>query len=255
MAGLPLVDFLGTLRYLAGVDDKPETFHWREAKSNGRIFVPLLCCPYEEFVDFLRKPLPDGESLYIPLRSSFVLDEKRHLCIGAAVFPVQISNAFQIAWRHEGFDLIKRFCALSAEDEPPTDNPFLLEVHTKLCANKEKWKERDRKAKEADARARKLLESNLDEFQLKELRERNRFRVFGQDGHMYLILPLTHGNVLRIVNHRPVVNYCIVPKAEVDIPLYDQMLAQKLLLEQNIESFMSVANAKELTDEDNLPDV
>lgn len=100
----------------------------------------------------------------------------------------------------------------------------------------------------ATQRSRMLLYEHLTEEQIADLEELGHFQVLGMDGHQYRIMDKTIHNVFRLENDRPSVEYCIVVQGRV--PLYDQLLAQKMLLEADIDTFMRVSNKWDLTGRD-----
>lgn len=115
----------------------------------------------------------------------------------------------------------------------------MLRLHQEREA--QRAKERD----EAAARAKKLLEENLDVEQLKEFSakgvfhlithrpdgEKRRYRIERGISRNVRLLD-ERGNVLR--------TYCAHPDG---VPTEDVMLAQKLLLETDEDAFLKVANA------------
>lgn len=94
----------------------------------------------------------------------------------------------------------------------------------------------------ADRRARALLHGFLTREQRWALRATGRFPVRGQDGQTYDVGGLHGVNLL--VDGRPSISYCI--HARERLPPHDVMIAQKLLLETNVEHFLATANAKVL---------
>jgi hypothetical protein len=97
------------------------------------------------------------------------------------------------------------------------------------------------------------LEGFLDEGQREEFKKRHRFRVRGPDGLDYLIMYEAHGNVWLIETSvdgkiTPRENYCVIPDG-VEIPIYDLMLAQKLMIETNLAEFKRIANVARYDDE------
>lgn len=98
----------------------------------------------------------------------------------------------------------------------------------------------------ANGRARRLLGEFLTPAQHEELVTRSHIHVKGQDGKTYRICAATHQNVFEVEGDRPVTQFCVVPR-DPSLPLYDIMLAQKLMLETNIEGFMALANRWNLT--------
>ncbi len=99
----------------------------------------------------------------------------------------------------------------------------------------------DEFSKEAVNRAKALLESVMDEEQRKEAAEKSQFHVRSSKGKVFRIRT-THasGNVEEIDEKgEAVARYCAHPRG---VPLGDQLLAQKLALETDEESFLKVAN-------------
>lgn len=94
----------------------------------------------------------------------------------------------------------------------------------------------------AEKRAQALLHQFLTREQRWSLRASRSFVVTGQDGRMYEVTE--DQGVRLLVNGRAVTSYCIHPREA--LPRGDVMLAQKLLLESNIDHFLSTANAREL---------
>ena len=89
----------------------------------------------------------------------------------------------------------------------------------------------------ADARARSLLLRLLAPDQRAELERRDCFTVSVPGRGRFAILPRRTLNVLDLDNGEC---YCCI--TAVEVPLWDLMLAQKLLLENDPEQFFAVAN-------------
>ncbi len=93
---------------------------------------------------------------------------------------------------------------------------------------------------EVTARAESLLLSALNPIQAKDFRTTREFTVISKDGkRTYRITYGIAGNVILIEKGKPVARYCIYP---IGIPIEDVMLAQKLMLETDEESFIRIAN-------------
>lgn len=96
-------------------------------------------------------------------------------------------------------------------------------------------------AEEADERAEILLHEHLTLDQIDMLEKMREFLVMGSRGNRYLIRRGRAGNVLGLDEHgKPVRRYCAHPAESVPDP--DTMLAQKLMLEIDEDSFLRVAN-------------
>lgn len=91
----------------------------------------------------------------------------------------------------------------------------------------------------AQARAQQLLFSLLTRSQRDELRVKGYFSVFVVARGRFCILPCSVFNVLQIETGDC---YCAVSTA--NVPLWDLLLTQKLMLEIDPDSFFSVANCR-----------
>jgi len=100
-----------------------------------------------------------------------------------------------------------------------------------------------RKAKlECLRRAEILLTSHLSTVQRDQYLATKSFQTIGSDGKTYTISSFGSHNI-RCDGYE----FCIVSKIEIPVP--DQMLAQKLLLETNAPEFLRIANRAEITNE------
>lgn len=109
--------------------------------------------------------------------------------------------------------------------------------------------ERDRVAEKARRavmhRAEELLVSHLNPAQLAEYKKDKRFMVHGRSGARYLIeCDRYAGNIIQI--NKPLIGSEVRRRlcchARSDIPLGDQILTQKLLLEHHEDEFVRTAN-------------
>ncbi len=90
-------------------------------------------------------------------------------------------------------------------------------------------------------RARQLLKANLTLEQTKQLEDRGWFEVLGSLGRRYQVWQGQVRNVIRLgEDGKPASRLCAHPGEAV--PDEDAMLAQKLLLETDEETFTKVAN-------------
>ena len=257
---LPTFPFVGKYHHLAGGGDDKENpkLRWAQAASHRRVYVPIIECSLEDFLRFMEEPNEvDGDTLYIAIRTFSRMigihgSPINSLLLAAAIVPGTIEGAVEHPWHYETLHQISRLCTLNECREEPEDPVLRAAWHT-IADHRAQI----RAYRDSQDRARKLLESQLDDGQLAEFKKRNRFRVRAPDGFVYLITFGTHGNVFRIAeiiteqgeSVKALVNYCIVPDESVNIPIYDQLLGQKLLLEQDPDAFFSIANATEIKDE------
>lgn len=101
--------------------------------------------------------------------------------------------------------------------------------------------ERAKKQREADARAEELLRRHLTLRQRRAYRRDRAFTVRARDGTSYRIKHGWAGNVEELNRAgRPVARLCIHPRESV--PVADNLLAQKFMLETDPEAFRKIAN-------------
>ncbi len=104
-----------------------------------------------------------------------------------------------------------------------------------------------REAFRANRKAKALLHRFLSKEQRWELRASKAFRVIGQDGRTYLVTEGLAGNVRLVEGTEHLATLCVVPRYEVtSLPMYDLMLAQKILLESQTEKFLRTAHVRDL---------
>ncbi len=271
---LPIFPFTGTLHYMAGgyQNGEHQPLHWHPAAFNrpsGNAIIPIQDTTLETFLAFMQEPnVVDGSTLYIAIRSFYRLEatvvtrddedglpQKEYIntvLLAAAIVPGVIEGAVEHPWRYEPLDTLHKLITIREVETEPED-PILKAAWLHMA----EAREQHRQWKEVQGRARRLLEAHLDEEQMAEFNKKLRFRVRGSDGLIYLITFETHGNVWQIETGAtgktiPRQNYCIVPKE--DIPIYDQMLAQKLMIETDLDEFKRIANVTRFDDEGNRAD-
>lgn len=266
---LPMFRFTGILHYLAGGYENQEhtPLRWMPAAFNrpsGNAIVPIIDTTIEEFLAFMQEPnVVEGSTLYVAIRTfarlettSVVRDDEdglpskgfiNTLLLAAAIIPGEIEGAVQHNWRYEPLQTLYQLCTI-AEIETEPEDPILKEAWRQLATGREQRREH----RLVQDRAQRLLEAHLDEEQLIEFKKKHRFRVKGQDGLVYLVTYESHGNVWLVETGPtgkpiPRKNFCIVPTE--NVPIYDQMLAQKFMIESDIGEFMRIANVTEFDDE------
>lgn len=100
---------------------------------------------------------------------------------------------------------------------------------------------RQRYIVEPKKRAEELLLGQLSEEQKHDMLTRGHFFLLTKSGRRYRIARRTHGNIVLLDGQdRAVTQYCAQPN---NVPVDDAVLAQKLALELDEESFLRVANA------------
>ena len=100
--------------------------------------------------------------------------------------------------------------------------------------------------RKASVKAKALLHRHLTKEQRWELRATQAFTVVGQDGHTYRVTEGTANNVQLLMDGKPRYSLCVVFKDHTPIPMYDLMLAQKILLELDIRFFLRTAKVVNL---------
>lgn len=94
--------------------------------------------------------------------------------------------------------------------------------------------------KEAEARALKLLLSHLTPAQLDEFNKSSYFTVIGSDTKsVFRIFNFRSGNIKKMRGEATVGSYCVV--TGYDIPVHDQLLAQKIGIETREMETMKIA--------------
>jgi hypothetical protein len=99
-----------------------------------------------------------------------------------------------------------------------------------------------RPTKRAERRARALLHRHLTREQRWELRGSKAFTVIGQDGREYLVTEGTCNNVYLLEGGEKRFRLCVVDSG-MKVPVHDLMLAQKLMIEGDISSYLGLAHA------------
>ncbi len=98
-----------------------------------------------------------------------------------------------------------------------------------------------RLATEAEAKARELLESFLDDRQRYDLKQTGCFVVVGSDGVRYRLNCSEYsGNVFAVTNGRALRQFCCYPRGR--MPLSDRILGQLLALKTEAQRFRAVAH-------------
>lgn len=122
--------------------------------------------------------------------------------------------------------------------------PEVRESVQRLFQQRERvgYKKAKRALRKANGRARALLHKHLTKEQRWELRATKAFTVIGQDGRTYHVTEGSSGNVFILEDGEPTYRLCVVPNHHVtSLPMYDILLAQKVLLENNIRLFLHTA--------------
>lgn len=92
----------------------------------------------------------------------------------------------------------------------------------------------------ADAKARALLHRFLTKSQRWDLRATESFRVRGQDGNIYVLTKKWGHSIYMMENGIKRYTFCLVPTGP--LPLYDLMLAHKVMIECDLWAFYEKAH-------------
>jgi hypothetical protein len=125
-------------------------------------------------------------------------------------------------------------------DSPPISEECQAELECQRQEQEQERREGAEAKKRAIEQAERLLRECLTPSQLEEFERQASFKV-DVDGKIYRVKKGWSGNVEELdTEGKRVANYCIQPRDS--LPVYDNMLAQKLLLECNEPEFLRIAN-------------
>lgn len=132
--------------------------------------------------------------------------------------------------------------------QPPTEEEQ-KKIDAERIERAEKERIRQEKEKkdreEADKRAEELLKKHLDQKQREQYEKDKKFRVRSKDGAEFELASLWSGNAVELTpDGKRLARFCIHPREYVPIP--DLLLAQKLMLETDPETFRKTANRSEI---------
>ncbi len=262
MGGLPVYECTpGEPHYILDFADPLDTYtgvgYWREALTRShRLIVPLnidadlVECQgrVDEWIA-LAQELPGNGTLVFSIRTSAPLRDGTHyVCAGLVYTPEALPLALSIE-DTDPAELIRQVL-LGRGDHPLVQEALARQVRDRL-AHERYWVMADaaraierKKDHKAYKRAARLLHGCLTPKQRREWHKKNHIHVIGQDGQLYRIEARSHQNVFLIEDGVPAIQFCVVSQQKMPVP--DLMLAQKLLLESNIEHFMKLANKWDL---------
>jgi hypothetical protein len=192
----------------------------------------------------LRSVFPYGDESILLDSSRGLITDRHHLVIlGGLAFIQDI---------HEGVDFtgrdptryIEHTCLAIAGREYDHSIEGVEGFITQLEVTR---RERYEVKQAVTAKSKAILEAHLFPEQVEEFRAKDEFHIQGADGFEYLITNGYQHNVFRIEDGRRTFEYCIITRGF--LPVYDQMLAQKLLLQANPEMFHRVTNTWSLAED------
>ncbi len=141
-----------------------------------------------------------------------------------------------------------RICLLRISDLLPEARERLMSMHGMRNVrnyrrlNPRSAKPVKRERRRAERRAKALLHRHLTREQRWELRGSRSLTVTGQDGREYLITEGTCNNVFLLEDGEKRFRLCVVD-AGMKVPVHDLMLAQKLMIEGDLSSYLGLARA------------
>lgn len=263
MGEIPVFDMASGEHPVYVVSDSSTTLNWQPVIPRGNRFcVPLVfdsdIPTFKEDVARLieaAKQLDEStEGILIfnfrTLARSSVAGLPNYVCAGMAYTPRALEYTYygQPLNGVDPVELINHLC--DGRRRHPIVREVLRQQAEDRRQHQEYWRRtqaegRRQKAelREGNRKALKLLKEMLTREQRRELLKEKRFHVLGQDGKTYRITPKEIHNVFELDGDRVVKEFCIVTRG---LPSYDQMLAQKLLLETNIAEFLRIANTWEI---------
>lgn len=146
-------------------------------------------------------------------------------------------------WNRRTCSSINKFCSSVSVFQTPPETAEEWGDRLVEAAERQARKFATEKKQREDAlqRAQELLLSLLDEEQAKMFMEKRQFHVVSQEGNRYEIdCTRREHNVFELQGTKRVREYCIVQTGST--PLFDSILAQKLMLEMDEKSFHRIAN-------------
>jgi hypothetical protein len=231
-----------------------ELWETRTYSHNGRAILPSnidmkvtdVCERIDGWLDQIRNDPFDG-CLVFAIRWVEELDGERWAEASLAFLPGTLGISLEGA---DPAELIRQVCRNGWIDNP---HP-IVEQSIRECIwiheDMRRWLRQHSRTRfpdnlRCDERARLLLYEALGIEQIADLEETGGFNV-DVDGDIFRIDTKWAHNIHLMDGDKKLVNYCITAN---NLPVYDIMLAQKLLLETNQEEFFRIANSRELPQE------
>lgn len=231
---------------------------WNEAQvpRSHRVVVPLevdtlvgdFKRDLKSWLDML-EGLGDG-TLFFPIRTVTgpILEGGGAIMLvglGFLPHPPDVELYYDIGARLDGMSLEELADVLIQVAEGRIEHRLAVEARQLQDARYQQYREQQavslKRFEEATARSLRLLKSFLSTSQRAELERWEGITVRGADGQEYFIDAQPHQNIYLIERGLRRRRFCVVMQ-DSRIPLYDMMLAQKLLLETDIPRFTALAN-------------
>jgi hypothetical protein len=253
---IPIYDtadnFLGAPYY--NLDTARTPGFWEELRipHSHRLVVPVAIDAFlskfkQDLPSWLAEldPLGDG-CLFFPIRAitGAIVEEGPLVLCGLSYlpFPPEIELYHDIGTPLNGADPVDLINQVLDQDyRHPIVQKAREQQETLRYQRREVERQMVLRMKDAETRSRRLLREMLTPEQERDLNEKKCFNVRGQDGLQYCIVEEPHRNIYLMQEGRAVRRFCIVMRNH-SIPIYDMMLAQKLVIEHDIERFLAVSN-------------
>jgi len=225
-------------------------YHVSEDRSIMQSCRPRVLLPMGEYLDFekaiqgLVRALDEISksfgTLIFALRGMF-MDEGRWIAEAAFGFvPDRMEGAPNLDGA-DASDLIWQACQELAGG-PASSHPAILAAQARRREYAAQRLAEEAADEVSKATALELLEAHLTEEQRLEFRASRSFQVMLRDGRRFRLCAwLGHNVYLLNEEGLAVVEYCIITVLRV--PIYDQLLAQKILLETLPDEFFRLANS------------
>ena len=222
-----------------------------ERRLTGRVLVSTdVDAVFPDFEGLLRNWLAALEDLaefagtvIFAIQAACELNDVRLVIAGMAFVEGTLPTAVPLNGASADQLIVQACRGLAGEDSNEL-HPALRGALERELAHRAEREAIRRQDREAEARSLQLLESHLAEDQLTEFRTQGIFHVGLRDGRIFRFCKRFGHNVHLMEEGACTVEYCIITIERV--PLYDQMLAQKVLLEALPEEFFRIANRRTL---------
>lgn len=178
-------------------------------------------------------------TLIFSLRAVFTLDNEQFVVAGLGFVSGRLPAASALEGVAPEEILLRLATGLNGCDSASLP-PALREALARELARRAEVEARRLADAEAEARARVLLEAHLTQDQLAEWQETGVFHVELRDGRRFRFIKRYGHNVVLVEGGLCTVEYCII--STMRIPLCDQILAQKVMLEAVPDEFFRIAN-------------
>lgn len=216
------------------IQEEGVLWSWSKSSSSGRFIVPMVESPIETLLDRIEEVSEKNVIVYIIKRGAFLANKVMNFLGGAIIIPPEEKppeEADVFEWDRESVRAV------------------LSKNHDDYDAFEQAEETITLQSIEAEWRSLRLLGTVLNEDQRQNVWDEGRFTMEAH-GKTYTIVKRKHGNVFELDDSGEVeACYCVCLE---EGTLYDQMMAQKLMLELDPEFFFQTANKQHR--DDPIPD-